>query len=120
MFNKIKGKISHVVDGIRFGLPAKITACAVVGTLPFSAFAATDPTKKIIGTVLGVVCNVFLYVGVFFLVTGVASLISALKQEDADRQQKAITSIVIAVTMIGIKLLLGPILTATGTGITIS
>lgn len=118
MLEKAKAKVSKTMNDVRYGIPAKLTVLGLMGA-PMTVFAA-DPTKKIIGKVLGIVCTVFLYVGVFFLAVGIGNLISALKQEDGDRQQKAITGIVIAVVMIGLKAILNGVLKVTDTNVTIS
>ena len=41
-------------------------------------------------------------------------MVSAIRQEDGDRQQKAIVGLVIAGVMIGLKIIVQPIINATG------
>lgn len=77
----------------------------------YSRAAGTEDTMR---AALDVVFNVFGYVGVFLLVTGFVVLLSATRQEDGDRQQKAIVGLVIAGVMIGLKIIVQPIINATG------
>ena len=77
----------------------------------YSRAAGTEDTMR---AALDVVFNVFGYVGVFLLVTGFVALVSAIRQEDGDRQQKAIVGLVIAGVMIGLKIIVQPIINATG------
>ena len=112
VLKKIKGKIDR-----GFNSSNVLAALLTAGIVPMSVSAAA--TENIISAALGVVCDICLYGGVFFLVTSVIQLINSLKQEDPERQHKAITGLIVACVCIGIRILLGPILTATGTGITI-
>ena len=70
--------------------------------------------EDIMREALDVFFNIFGYVGVFLLVAGFVTLVSAIRQEDGDRQQKAIVSLVIAGVMIGLKVIVAPIINNTG------
>ena len=131
MFNEIGLKVKSFNDNVRYKMPAKlisaISSCnldedakksiagkatlAAMIVSPVHIFADASP-DSIISSALGVVSDVFKYLGIFFLAVSFMNLISALKQEDGDRQQKAIAGIVISVIMIANKPLLNGILSA--------
>lgn len=99
--------------------PANATLFSLMAITSFNYACAAASISSILSTVLNVVGNVFIAIGVFFLVVGIGSLIQALKHEDPDRQQKAITTIVISIVLIGVKPTINLILAATGTGVSI-
>lgn len=103
--------------------------CTVVGGLCAGAISSFimntgfcsdgGAAKNVLQKVLGVLCDVFLYVGVLLLCWGVGQLVMAFKNEDADSKSRAIMLIVSSAFLIGIKTFLNTILAATGSGITI-
>lgn len=98
------------------------TVKAVVATgIAFTpnALAAVQGADSILSTVLGYVGDIFVYLGIFLLVLSIGNLISALKQEDAERQSKQITMIIISCVLIAIKPIMNAILSATGQGVSV-
>lgn len=85
---------------------------ASVAMVP-TAFADVD-SNKIITTVINLVCDIALWIGIILLVWSIVMLVLALKNEDADSKSRAIMLIAVSVALIGIGGLLEPILEAAG------
>lgn len=97
----------------------RIAQFAMAATIACPMFAGASSTANVMGSALDVVFTVFQYVGVLLLVMSFVSLITAIKEENGDRQQKSVIGLVIAAVMIGLKLLLTPVLNSTGVQISL-
>lgn len=73
----------------------KMVAATSVGTVacaPLMAFAADEKTTTahdMVGTLLGYVLGIFFWIGLLFLAWGIAQLVLAFKNEDADSKSRA-------------------------------
>lgn len=115
---KVAGAINNVQQKIvadpriaQFAMASVIMCPMMVG--------ATSSTANVMSSALGVVFTIFQYVGIFLLVMSTVNLINSIRQEDGDRQQKAVVGLVIAGVMIGLKLLITPVIQSTGVQITL-
>ena len=121
----MKNKVKNNVIGIFKSTPASVKrisfATALVAGEAIANFAmcAAD-LNQIMGSILGVLATVFLYVGILLLCWGIGQLVLAFKNEDADSKSRAIMLIVASVFLIGIRTFLTAVLESTGSGITIN
>lgn len=106
-------------------LSATAATCFAMGRT-LSAFAdkastsSSGGTSNIVGMGLGIVCYAFMVVGIFIVIYQTIQLVSSIKEENGDRQQKAIVGLVIGAVFIGIKPLAEKILSAAGVSVSIS
>lgn len=78
-------------------------------------------TSKLIGEALGYVCFAFRMVGIFVALYQFIQLVSAIKEENGDRQQKAIIGLVVGAVFIGAGTIANKVITASGiNGITVN
>lgn len=85
-------------------------AASAAGVSVPIALAEDNATDKVIGKILDVVTQLFFYIGIVLACWSIGMLILAFKNEDADSKSRAIMLLVVSVSLIGIKLLIGPIL----------
>lgn len=71
-------------------------------------FAANVKASDLMGTILGYVCKIAMYVGILLLAWGLIQLFMAFKNEDADSKQRAIMVIIASICLISVQ----PIVTA--------
>lgn len=81
---------------------------AVSVSMAPTAFAAVDD-KQLINSILDVMYQMALYIGIILLAWGVIMLVLALKNEDADSKSRAIMLIAVSIALISIKILVAPI-----------
>lgn len=78
-----------------------------INSLPILAQAATVKTnlstKTVIGNILEVIFDLFMYIGVVLVVIACGMLGLALKDENADQQSRAVKLLVVAAFLIGIE-----------------
>ena len=97
---------------------ALISGGATMAAFTPIAFAASAP-EQVLSKVLGLVCQIFLYIGILLLAWSVGMLVLAFKNEDADSKSRAMMMMVVAAALIGFKTFLTAILKAAGTSVTI-
>ena len=95
---------------------AILTLCSSVFSVAFAAGEAT----AIIGSVLGIVMDIFMYIGIVLLVWSIGMLILSFKNEDADSKTRAIMLLIVSIVLIALKPLVDGVLTVVGAGVTIS
>lgn len=86
----------------------------------FSVALAAGSAESIIGKVLGIVLQIFLYIGVVLLVWSIGMLILAFKNEDADSKTRAIMLLIVSIVLIGLKPLVTGVLSTVAVNITIT
>lgn len=111
---KATNKFHKISAATTAGLMTLSTACPV-----YAAGPSADPTDNIIGEVGGIVCRIFLYVGIVLLIYSIAQLISASRNDDPEGKVKATQQLVAAIVMMGLKPIINGVLAVTGTNITI-
>lgn len=76
-----------------------LVLCAL--TLPVFA----DQASTLVGTLIDIVCKIFMYIGILLSVWSVGMLVLAFKNEDADSKSRAMMLLVVSCVLIGIKAL---------------
>lgn len=89
---------------------ALLMSTASVAMIPTALAATTVDSDKIINSVIGIITDMALWIGIILLVWSIVMLILALKNEDADSKSRAIMLIAVSVALIGLGGLLQPIL----------
>lgn len=94
-----------------------IALAVVLLCVSMCSVAFADTTGQIIGKVLDVIFNIFMWIGIVLLVWSIGMLIMALKEDDGASKSRAIMYLVISVVLIGFKALVGPILDVAAPGV---
>lgn len=74
----------------------------IATTLPTIAHAGNDP-ESIVDGILGVVVNIFPFIGAFFIVAGVFKLIMAYRNDNPEGQTGAAKDIVIGAVFVAFR-----------------
>ena len=107
------------------GKKEKILAAAgasVAAVVPFVPMALADTSSTasdLISKVLGVICDIFLGIGVLLLAWSVGMLFLAFKNDDADSKSRAMMMMIVSIVLIAFKTILKGVLDSAGTGFTI-
>ena len=75
---------------------------------------------QMVGTLIGIICLIFRYIGILLAVWAVGMLILAFKNEDADSKSRAMMLLIVSIVLIAIQPLIQAVLTAANAGITIT
>lgn len=106
----------------KFIAAAGTSAAALMPFIPM-AFAAptagSTTAKDLISKVLGIICDIFLGIGVLLLAWSVGMLFLAFKNDDADSKSRAMMMMIVSIVLIAFKTILGGVLKSAGTGFTI-
>ena len=94
-----------------WSVPACITAALTV-TTPL-AMAAPKP-EAIISSLLNTIFDIAGYIGVLLLAWGIITLVLAIRNEDADSKSRAVMFIVVAIALICLGALFGPVMKLLG------
>lgn len=109
MKNLIKNK--KVVNGV---FAANAAALAANMALTFCT-----GTNAAMGGLLAMFCTVVMYVGIILVCYGFYSFAMSMQSNNADERIKAVTTMVVAIILIGMKPLLNTLLSSIGAGIQI-
>ena len=93
---------------------------AVAGAMMLPNLVCAGATSNLIGAVLGVLCTVLKYVGIMVIAIGFVLFLLNMHDDNPEKKQKIIITIVIGAAMFGGQALLQAICTAAGLGITIN
>lgn len=97
---KIKNNITNVKHKV--GEKKKLlVASAMVALMQTSAYATVD-AKSTVESLIGVITDVFFYVGVLLLLWSLGQLFLAFRNEDSDSKVRSITAIVASILLMGI------------------
>lgn len=105
----------------KFIAAAGTSATALMPFIPmaFAAPAGSTTAKDLISKVLGIICDIFLGIGVLLLAWSVGMLFLAFKNDDADSKSRAMMMMIVSIVLIAFKTILGGVLKSAGTGFTI-
>lgn len=105
----------------KFIAAAGTSAAALMPFIPmvFAAPAGSTTAKDLISKVLGIICDIFLGIGVLLLAWSVGMLFLAFKNDDADSKSRAMMMMIVSIVLIAFKTILGGVLKSAGTGFTI-
>ena len=76
-------------------------------------------TADIFGTLIGYICQIFLYIGIIIMVWAVGQLVLAFKNEDADSKSRAVMVMVCSIILMSVGQIVKTVLDSTGTGVTV-
>lgn len=96
---------------------ASFVAAVLAGAaqvMPVLCLNTNVSPDSIITSVVGVISTIAIYVGVVLLFWGIFQLILSFKNDDAEAKSRATTLLVVAISLIGIKTIAGPVLSAIG------
>lgn len=106
----------------KFIAAAGTSAAALMPFIPM-AFAAptagSTTAKDLISKVLGIICDIFLGIGVLLLAWSVGMLFLAFKNDDADSKSRAMMMMIVSIVLIAFQTILGGVLKSAGTEFTI-
>lgn len=94
---------------------ALATSLCCMSMFSMAAVNATD----IFSTLVGYICQIFMYIGIILLVWAVGQLVLAFKNEDADSKTRAVMVMVCSIILMSVGQIIKTILDSTGTGITV-
>lgn len=105
----------------KFIAAAGTSAAALMPFIPMAFAAPTGSTtaKDLISKVLGIICDIFLGIGVLLLAWSVGMLFLAFKNDDADSKSRAMMMMIVSIVLIAFKTILGGVLKSAGTGFTV-
>ena len=111
MFDKVKTNVAKCGLKTKAMVAAGTVTTTAMALMPmvFATDAAVDP-KGLIGRVLGVICDLFLCIGILLLAWSAGMLFLAFKNEDADSKSRAMMMMVVSVVLIGFKAILNGVL----------
>lgn len=92
----------------------------VAGAMMLPNFVYAGTTASLMGAVLGVLCAVLKYVGIAIIAIGFVLLLLNMHDDNPEKKQKILITIVIGAAMFGAQSLLQIICNAAGLGITIN
>lgn len=125
MFTKTKQFLTNPSkkDKIAMAVGSAMTAAMPFATMALADGAMTgassDAASQLISTVLGVICDIFLAIGVLLLAWSIGMLFLAFKNEDADSKSRSMMMAVVSIVLVAFKGILTVILDATGTSVKI-
>ena len=106
-FIKAKNKVQEQVDTFQANLAVysyRIPILAAVGTVPFLVMDTyANNLNNAIKTMVNLASTVVMGVGSIYAVIAIFNWVSAIRQEDAERQSKAIVNVFVAALLIAIK-----------------
>ena len=115
----IRGK-STIDAAVNKVAPYMFPALAGITLLPNLACAEGGSAASLIGAVLAVLCVVLKYVGIVVIAVGFILFLLNMHDDNPEKKQKIIITIVIGAAMFGGQKLLQTICTQAGLGITIN
>ncbi len=79
-----------------------------------TVMAATASAGTIVGTLLGYIGRIFMYIGIILLVWSIGQLVLAFKNEDADSKSRAVMVMVVSIILISMDTILNTLVGALG------
>lgn len=125
MFTKTKQFLTNPSkkDKIAMAVGSAMTAAMPFATMALAdgsmTGASSDAASQLISTVLGVICDIFLAIGILLLAWSIGMLFLAFKNEDADSKSRSMMMAVVSIVLVAFKGILDVILKATGTSVKI-
>ncbi len=105
-YSKAASKVKNNISTFALNHPDLAKSVAAIGVttamISNQVMADFDPTTAIT-KMAGYVCSILMGVGIIYALIAIFNWVSAIKQEDAERQSKSIVNIFIAGLLIAIK-----------------
>jgi len=122
MFNKIKTFAKNPSEKAKFGMAVGTVITAMTAFAPMALAAGANNNvdmSGLIGQLLGIICDIFLAIGILLAAWSIGMLVLAFKNEDADSKSRAMMMLVVSVALVGAETLISLVLNAAGVSFTI-
>lgn len=122
--NKL-GDIQHIIGSFTPKEKKAMANLSAIGTIAsscmcFAAATGNATADAILGAIVGMICTIFMGIGILLLVWSIGQLVLAFKNEDADSKSRAMMIIIVSICLIAIKPFLTGILSVAGVSLEIS
>ena len=119
--SKVKAAVANGFDKTKVASVAATTAVMVGMSQVMPVFCALNPEgidiETIIGSILGIILTIAMYVGVVLLTYAVFQLVMSFKNDDAEGKSRATQLLVVSAVLIGLKKLMSVLLSKIGIAI---
>ena len=88
---------------------AASVATVTSATMPMVMANHDIAPEEVLGGILDLVFNIFLWIGILLLAWSIGMLVLAFKNEDADSKSKAMMLLVVSIALLGLRALFNPI-----------
>ena len=116
--SKVKAAVANGFDKTKVASVAATTAVMVGMSQVMPVFCALNPDgidiETIIGSILGIILTIAMYVGVVLLTYAVFQLVRSFKNDDAEGKSRATQLLVVSAVLIGLKKLMSVLLSKIG------
>lgn len=116
--SKVKAAVANGFDKTKVASVAATTAVMVGMSQVMPVFCALNPEgidiETIIGSILGIILTIAMYVGVVLLTYAVFQLVMSFKNDDAEGKSRATQLLVVSAVLIGLKKLMSVLLSKIG------
>ena len=116
--SKVKAAVANGFDKTKVASVAATTAVMVGMSQVMPVFCALNPDgidiETIIGSILGIILTIAMYVGVVLLTYAVFQLVMSFKNDDAEGQSRATQLLGVSAVLIGLKKLMSVLLSKIG------
>ena len=116
--SKVKAAVANGFDKTKVASVAATTAVMVGMSQVMPVFCALNPDgsdiETIIGSILGIILTIAMYVGVVLLTYAVFQLVMSFKNDDAEGKSRATQLLVVSAVLIGLKKLMSVLLSKIG------
>lgn len=110
----VKEKVANVVSAMTSGISKKKLTKASCTAAAMSAMMTVAPVmcainpdgisiEEIMGSVLGIIFTVAMYIGIILAIWGLFQLVMSLKNDDAEAKSRATQLMVVGIVLIGLK-----------------
>ena len=116
--SKVKAAVANGFDKTKVASVAATTAVMVGMSQVMPVFCALNPDgidiETIIGSILGIILTIAMYVGVVLLTYADFQLVMSFKNDDAEGKSRATQLLVVSAVLIGLKKLMSVLLSKIG------
>lgn len=116
--SKVKAAVANGFDKTKVASAAATTAVMVGMSQVMPVFCALNPDgidiETIIGSILGIILTIAMYVGVVLLTYAIFQLVMSFKNDDAEGKSRATQLLVVSAVLIGLKKLMSVLLSKIG------
>lgn len=116
--SKVKAAVANGFDKTKVASVAATTAVMVGMSQVMPVFCALNPDgidiETIIGSILGIILTIAMYVGIVLLTYAVFQLVMSFKNDDAEGKSRATQLLVVSAVLIGLKKLMSVLLSKIG------
>lgn len=116
--SKVKAAVVNGFDKTKVASAAATTAVMVGMSQVMPVFCALNPDgidiESIIGSILGIILTIAMYVGVVLLTYSIFQLVMSFKNDDAEGKSRATQLLVVSAVLMGLKKIMSVLLSKIG------